>query len=130
MLRLRVFPLLLLPNPHSSLIVKNQTEQNTMPTLLAPDQIVSGEINTGFILAPYSAVRAGWCIHPTRQNRITPVVLVLSCGIEYSQPACLVTVSSQHIPHWLMWKGRSPSFWMLPLSRSPSIHSEILPKEV
>ena len=39
---------LLPPNLHLSLLVlKNQIEQNTITILQAPDQMISGEMNTG-----------------------------------------------------------------------------------
>lgn len=116
----RLFPSFPLPTPHSFLLVnKNQTEQNRIPTLSAPDQTLSGKINKGYIPANYSAMRPGWCVcQPggTAESQFCPVPSRL---MEHSHPVSshTVTLSSGHVPLWLLVK-RKILLWVQPLSTS------------
>ena len=119
---------LLPPNLHLSLLVlKNQIEQNTITILQAPDQMISGEMNTG-VSSPVTLQwgQVAMFSQPWRtewpQSPPAPAPTPALCCL-LDSALCHGHTQLWAPPSGCMWKGTSPSFWMLPLSKSPSLHS-------
>lgn len=75
-------------------------------------------------------MRAGCCGQPPSWNSVIPLLP----GSKLFAGTFTPSVSPSHSAFGMAasgctWKGSSPSSWMLPLRRSPSIHSNTLPKQ-